>query len=322
MLGPDHQPVPNAEVFYGEGRRYGNAVPAMKTDAEGRFTLGIKRGIVTSLTAQCAGFGPAGQAIRVGAEPVQITLTLERSRTISGRVVDRAGRPIAGATLVAGWSPLSRESSGRGSEAIARQLTCDSDGRFTWNDAPGEGVHAEVYASGHLGRNSIRLVPGNKNEIILTPTTKIKGIIIDAETREIVPQFTLTYAAVWNAGEHLIPQRIAKMDENARKAARLVRVYVWRQSVEKIVKKGPSRVTIISRQIPSRSRPTARTESSCFASREQNPIAGRISQCGWYSRKRDVTVYLVPAGEQLDLEKWPLFVNPTGPARFTGQDGA
>ena len=165
VLGPDHQPVPNAEVFYGEGRRYGNAVPAMKTDAKGRFTLGIKRGTVTSLTAQCPGFGPAGQAIRVGPEPQQITLTLQRPRTISGRVVDRAGRPIAGATLVAGWSPLTRETSGRGSEAICCELTSDSDGRFVWNDAPGDGVHAEVYASGHLGRNTSGFLPETRTRL-------------------------------------------------------------------------------------------------------------------------------------------------------------
>jgi RNA polymerase sigma factor (sigma-70 family) len=298
VLGPDQEPVPNAEVFYGEGRRFGNAVPAMKTDANGRFTLGIKRGTVTSLTAQCPGFGPAGQAIRVGAEPVQITLRLQRPRTISGRVVDRAGRAIAGATLVVGWSPLRRETSGRGSEAIARELTTDSDGRFVWSDAPGDAVHAEVYAAGHLGRNSIRLAPGSKNEVILTPTTKIKGIVIDAETGEIIPQFTLTYAAVWNAGEHLVPQRIAKMDERARKAPGSFE-YAFHDAVEKLVVRVES-----DHHLPADSEPFTPDGSDrelTFRLTRANPITGRIVNADGIAA-RNVTVYLVPAGENLDLE--------------------
>ena len=119
VLGPDHRPVPNAEIFYAEGRRFGNAIPAMKADSHGRFILGIKPGTVTSVTAHSPGFGPVGQAIRVAAEPQQITLTLPPAQKIGGRVVDRAGRPIAGADLSLGWSPVRRETSGRGSEAVA-----------------------------------------------------------------------------------------------------------------------------------------------------------------------------------------------------------
>ena len=42
VLSPDGQPVAGVEVAYGEGQGYGNAIPPLKTDAEGRFRLGIK----------------------------------------------------------------------------------------------------------------------------------------------------------------------------------------------------------------------------------------------------------------------------------------
>jgi len=297
VVGPDHQPVPNAEILYGEGRRFGNAIPAMKADAHGRFTLGIKPGTVTSLTACCAGFGPAGQAIRVAAAPQQITLTLSTAHKIGGRVVDRAGRPIAGASLSVGWSPLRSETSGRGSEAISHELTTDADGRFVWNDAPGDGAHAEVCAHGYLGRD-LRLSSGAENSIVLTPATKIKGTVIDGETGQIIPQFTLTYSTVWNPGEPLISQRISNMDQDARKTPGSFE-HTFDSAAEKIVVRVES-----DNHLPAESEPFTPDGSPrelTFRLTRANPIAGRIVNADG-TPARDVTVYLVPAGEQLDLE--------------------
>ena len=56
--------------------------------------MGFKPGIATTLTAQHAGFGPAVQPIRVGSEPQRVTLRLQQGHTLSGRVVDRAGKPV------------------------------------------------------------------------------------------------------------------------------------------------------------------------------------------------------------------------------------
>ena len=66
VLAPDGQPVAGAEVSYGEGRGYGNAIPPLKSDAEGRFTLGIKPGTVSTLVAQAPGFGPTLQSSESG----------------------------------------------------------------------------------------------------------------------------------------------------------------------------------------------------------------------------------------------------------------
>ncbi len=297
VVGPDHRPVPNAEIFYGEGRRFGNSVPSMKADARGRFTVGIKPGTVTSLTAQCAGFGPAGQAIRVGTETQQLTLTLHPAQKIGGRVVDRAGKPVAKASLTVGWSPVRRETSGRGSEAISRELTTDADGRFAWNDAPGDGVHAEVYAAGYLGR-AVRLSIGLQNEIVLTAATKIKGTVFDKETGQIVPLFTLTYSAVWNPGEGLISQRISGMDRDARKAPGSFE-YTFDRAAEQLVVRVES-----DNHLPAESEPfvpDGSTRELTFRLTRARPVAGRIINAE-ETPARDVIVYLVPAGEQLNIE--------------------
>jgi RNA polymerase sigma factor (sigma-70 family) len=304
VVGPDQKPVPYAEILYGEGRRFANAIPDMKADAHGRFTLGIKRGTVTSITARSPGFGPAGQTIRGAAEPQQITLSLPAGRKIGGRVVDRAGRPIAGASLSVGWSPLRRETAGRGSEALSLDLTTDADGRFVWNDGPGDGAHAEVYAPGHLGRDT-RLSAGVQNEIVLTAKSKIKGTVVDAETGKVIPQFMLTYSTIWNAGEQFVSQRISGMDANARKAPGSFE-YTFDMAAEKIIVRVQS-----NDHLPADSEPFAPDGSLrelTFRLTRAAPITGKILNADG-TPARDVTVYLVPAGENLNLENGEVHVS-------------
>ena len=104
VLAPDGQPVAGAEVSYGEGRGYANAIPPLKSDAEGRFTLGIKPGSVATLVAQAPGFGPTLQRVKVGDGTLRTYLTLDSAHSFRGRVVDPSGKPIARARVLAFWS--------------------------------------------------------------------------------------------------------------------------------------------------------------------------------------------------------------------------
>ena len=106
VLSPEGEPVAGAEVFYGEGSRFANAIPPIKTDAKGTFTLGIKAGTKTSLTARAPGFGPTHQPVRVGSEPLRVYLTLSQAHTLRGRVIDPSGPPVVGAHLVVSWHDL------------------------------------------------------------------------------------------------------------------------------------------------------------------------------------------------------------------------
>ena len=92
VLSPDGQPVPDAAVVYGEENfKTVNRIPPVKTDAHGRFTLGIAPGAISVLTARGVGFGPALQTIHVGTEPQSVTLKLQPPNILGGRVVDSAG---------------------------------------------------------------------------------------------------------------------------------------------------------------------------------------------------------------------------------------
>jgi peroxiredoxin/protocatechuate 3,4-dioxygenase beta subunit len=218
VLAPNGQPVAGAEVFYGEGQGYGNAIPPLKSDAEGRFTLGIKPGSVATLVAQAPGFGPTLERVRVGAGTLRTYLRLDSAHSFRGRVVDPSGKPIARAGVVAYWS--GSEGSPRSSFGVAsrQQLSADDDGRFEWKEAPGKGVQVDVSAIGFASKNTLRLASDVDHQIVLTPPTVVKGSVIDRDTGQPLSRFSLTLAAAWKPGDPFIWQRGGDVERVARKA--------------------------------------------------------------------------------------------------------
>jgi hypothetical protein len=91
--------VADAEILYGAARGYAHAIPPIKTDAHGRFVLGIAPGTFSTLTALAPGFGPTLQRIKVGKEPLRVELALSAAHLLRSRVVDPQGKPIASANV-------------------------------------------------------------------------------------------------------------------------------------------------------------------------------------------------------------------------------
>ncbi len=304
VRAPDGRPVVDATVYYGEGRRYANSLPPLKSDARGRFTLGIKPGVISTLTVQHAGFGPVQQILRVGTEPQKITLALPAPHQLSGRVVDGHGNSIAQAHLVVSWSgPGASAPRSRGSEAIAREFTTDSDGRFIWNDAPGDGVRAEVWAAGYLSKG-VPLTLGADNRIVLVKTTTLKGKVVDAETGAPISQFSLAHAAIWNPGERLIWQRSStpSMNDRAKKAPGAFEYTFGRTAHRYLVR------VEAEGYLPADSElfePTGASREYTFRLTRAEPIRGILLNPDG-SPAREGIVYLVPAGDSANLSNGDL----------------
>jgi peroxiredoxin len=290
VVGPDGRPVPDAAVLYGpENSQAVHSIPPLRTDAHGRFTLGIAPGAISVLTARCAGFGPALQTIRVGTEPQHVTLALQPPRSVGGRVVDAAGSPIARATLsVRSW---------RGLETLEQEVTTDADGRFLWKDAPGDEVRVDVYAKGYVRRSEVPMVAGAPNRIVMSSPTTVKGTVVDAATGQPIRQFSLVHGTVWNAGDSVIWQRNMRADEEANKAPGSFE-WTFGEAVNQL-----SVRVVADGYLPAESGLFAQDRAVrefTFRLTKADPIRGTVSNPDG-SPAREGFVYLVPAGEALEL---------------------
>ncbi len=216
VLSPDGEPLAGAEVFYGEGRGFANAIPPVKADARGRFTFGIKPGTSSTLIARAPSFGPTLQRVKVGDGPLRVYLTLEPAHSVRGRIVDPSGNPIARAHVRVFWSGSERPADSSFGAAIAHELTADKDGRFRWEEAPASAVHASISAAGFAGNEDVALVSDADQEIVLIPPTTIQGTVVDDGTGQPLPRFSLALAAAWNPGDPFIWQSDSDLEENAR----------------------------------------------------------------------------------------------------------
>jgi len=183
VVDPAGRPITGARVLRGSDQ-FGRDVPRAETKADGQFRFAHVPAGESVLTVQALGYAPALQnvVVRPGLAPVEFRL--EKGRTFQGRVLDAKGEALAGATVaVDGW---------RGHRTLDWRMTTDDEGEFRWTDAPPDAFWVDIWREGYLRINHREVPPaGGELTIAMTRELKVRGIVVDAETRHAVKSFTL-----------------------------------------------------------------------------------------------------------------------------------
>lgn len=171
-------PVTEFEIAWVDSRQPNTrfAQYHLVSHAEGRFELEAPEGsdaMSMDLVAQARGRAQARVTMGIIYEssgPFQISL--ERSATVSGMVVDEAGAPVSGARICA-WSPIEGRSTGEMMTA-----TSGADGTFQLASLP---ASAERLESTHpnFAPAQAPLAPGETDAVVLvmTPGAELDGVI-------------------------------------------------------------------------------------------------------------------------------------------------
>ena len=196
MVDGSGKPVKGAQVDTG-GMEYRDERTPVATNELGEYTLrGCEPGSAI-VTAQAEGFGPEFREVNVpnGGEVEAPVIRLGKASTLRVRVVDRAGKPVAGAYLQVGtW---------RGHDSLLRigaqsevpwrstwNAQTDAAGRFTWTSAPSDAMLFHIFKDGYLRMEPVSLTASDQEHVVtLDPGLVISGSVTDAVTGKPVPRF-------------------------------------------------------------------------------------------------------------------------------------
>jgi len=162
-------------------------IPTTLTDAEGRFRLeGLPRGLVTVVADHADFVAIAAPSIPTGdaAEREIDALVLPRGRTLAGRVVDSAERPVAGAEVIGGAViPL-------GKVAIAKNAVARSgpDGKFTIEHVPPMGaVSFAARVDAHSAWKVLDSTFDDENAVIVLDDAFTLTVLLRTASGDVVP---------------------------------------------------------------------------------------------------------------------------------------
>ncbi len=176
------RPIKGARTVMGRDV-WGSKHPTATTDERGAFSLENCPAGGTIVTVQANGFAPRIHDVTADERtpPVVVRMT-EPGATVRGRVVDIAGKPVAGAFVAADtW---------RGNRSIHFRVDTDKDGRFEWRSAPKDVVLYDIGQDGYMASRGVPLTASDREQtVILYPKLVISGRVTDAVTGRPVPKF-------------------------------------------------------------------------------------------------------------------------------------
>lgn len=179
VLGPDGVPVAAAEVWLGWTAHAWDGVET-RTDDDGRFTAEGVRSGRTKWGASKRGFAEVTSEADVH-EGVELSLTLERPRSVRGLARDERGEPIRALGVAAKQED----------EYVGGQTRTDANGAFELGGLPPRGdLQLEVYGQG-FQRTYLDLPEGREEGVVITVPRAgvLGGRVVDAATNEPIRSF-------------------------------------------------------------------------------------------------------------------------------------
>ncbi len=184
-------PIPGVTVRF--GHQFGHYMnKEVKTDVDGRYTLGFENDQALRLAAYGQGWAPTWRDTIIAGpkeKPNVVNLTLEKAITMKGLVQDEEGNPLPGVTIrpyargrILGY-PLPGHEEG---------VTTGEDGSFKLPDVPSEILNFKASLKGYSTWEG-EADTVDMARFTLKPSAYIFGYVTDAETGAPITNYTIDF---------------------------------------------------------------------------------------------------------------------------------
>ncbi|MHC4525487.1 MAG: carboxypeptidase regulatory-like domain-containing protein, partial [Planctomycetota bacterium] len=190
----DGTPIEGAMLYEGWSRFTEDK--GKKTDAQGYYQFDKCHQGRLILTVVAKGYAQDMKEFPVGESLSNVDFVLEPGYTLPVRVLDHEEKPLQGVKIQARyWRHFKH---GQKCESIRCSAQTDANGRAILNDLPSDEVLYTIRKDGFATLNKYPLTPSDEEQVItLWPQGKLKGNVYDAQTGELVREFTMTQGIQW-----------------------------------------------------------------------------------------------------------------------------
>jgi hypothetical protein len=197
VTDPNGGPISAASVLL--------ALPAsanqlVETDRRGKFSIfTVERG-EARLLVRAPNHAPRLLSIDTQPGMPAREIHLTNSRPLRVRIDDDNGQPVEDAKVVL--------ESWLNTRLLEWSTNSDAQGRFIWKDSPPEPAKFTITKAGLRALNNVELAPGADETVLkMYRIPVISGIVVDAETKAPIPQFTMYWGKAHIPDEPMSWQR-------------------------------------------------------------------------------------------------------------------
>jgi uncharacterized GH25 family protein len=184
VVDDSDNPVSGATVW--AGRRYFRERQQTQSDDQGRFAFQNVTYGDTLFSVIAQGHSPDSKTVNVHTNMGEIVFKLKAGSVIRAHIQDESGRPVADARVNLEGNP-----GGPGYDAYQFSANTDNQGNFVWDSAPDEPMSFYIYHDGFAAKSDVKLPPNQDNTVVMHPSRKLQGQVLDETTDQAVTNFTV-----------------------------------------------------------------------------------------------------------------------------------
>jgi hypothetical protein len=184
VIDENNRPLAGATVW--AGRKYTRERQETKTDSEGRFAFPHINGGNVPFAVNASGHQPATQTVAINSSTPDIVFQLNVGRVVRAVVQDESGSPLVDVRVSLESARWLLNSDGFDFSSLT-----DVEGKFSWDSAPAEPQHFYFSREGYEEKHNVSLAPDEDNLVTLRAPRLLKGLVLDSNTGQPIPQFTI-----------------------------------------------------------------------------------------------------------------------------------